>query len=278
MGTWRFRWGSWRFRTFNRCVDNFSETAVVCLGKLTAGHEEYYEREVAGGAEDCYAMWGEAAGEWTGSGARALGLDGTATGGQLRALLEGRGPATGEMLRSRLVHVTGWDVTYSPAKSAGPKRSLRPHHRGRRLQPPTVDDVGELGRTRRLGVEWEPVAPGKLAAEIRGDPMSGAGQRADLLGVDLTAVPDHPPRPLPALPPRRDPQVARRNPTPRQAAGLPATWAVTPRGQVRTPTWAHPRHSTAPPTAPGGWFGALIGTRSGHRAAGRRKAETVISA
>ena len=228
MGTWRFRWGSWRFRTFNRCVDNFSETAVVCLGKLTAGHEEYYEREVAGGAEDCYAMWGEAAGEWTGSGARALGLDGTATGGQLRALLEGRGPATGEMLRSRLVHVTGWDVTYSPAKSAGPKRSLRPHHRGRRLQPPTVDDVGELGRTRRLGVEWEPVAPGKLAAEIRGDPMSGAGQRADLLGVDLTAVPDHPPRPLPALPPRRDPQVARRNPTPRQAAGLPATWAVTP--------------------------------------------------
>ena len=90
---------------------------MVSLGKLTAGHEEYYEREVAGGAEDYYAMRGEAAGEWTGSGARALGLDGTATGGQLRALLEGRDPATGEVLRSRPVHVTGWDVTYSPPKS-----------------------------------------------------------------------------------------------------------------------------------------------------------------
>ena len=49
---------------------------MVSLGKLTAGHEEYYEREVAGGAEDYYAMRGEAAGEWTGSGAQALGLEG----------------------------------------------------------------------------------------------------------------------------------------------------------------------------------------------------------
>jgi hypothetical protein len=89
---------------------------VVSLGKLTAGHEEYYERAVAGGAED-YAMRGEAAGEWTGSGAQALGLEGTAPGGQLRALLEGRDAATGGMLRSRAVQVTGWDVTYSPPKS-----------------------------------------------------------------------------------------------------------------------------------------------------------------
>ena len=84
---------------------------MVSLGKLTAGHEEYYEREVAGGAEDYYAMRGEAAGEWMGGGAQALGLEGAATGGQLRALLEGRSPATGEMLRSRAVQVTGWDVT-----------------------------------------------------------------------------------------------------------------------------------------------------------------------
>jgi conjugative relaxase-like TrwC/TraI family protein len=87
------------------------------LGKLTAGHEEYYEREVAGGAEDYYAMRGEAAGEWIGTGAQALGLEGAASGGELRALLEGRDPASGEMLRSRAVRVTGWDVTYSPPKS-----------------------------------------------------------------------------------------------------------------------------------------------------------------
>jgi conjugative relaxase-like TrwC/TraI family protein len=52
-----------------------------------------------------------------GSGAQALGLEGAATGGQLRALLEGRNPATGEMLRSRAVQVMGWDVTYGPHKS-----------------------------------------------------------------------------------------------------------------------------------------------------------------
>jgi hypothetical protein len=117
---------------------------VVSLGKLTAGHEEYYEREVAGGAEDYYAMRGEAAGEWMGSGAQALGLEGAASSGQLRALLEGRNPATGELLRSRAMQVTGWDVTYSPPKSvsvlhaAGVSGSLprRSRHTKPRSDPP----------------------------------------------------------------------------------------------------------------------------------------------
>src|SRR4051795_13203837 len=224
---------------------------MVTLGKLTAGHEDYYEREVAGGAEDYYAMRGEAPGEWIGGGAQGLGLDGIATGGQLRALLEGRDPTTGEMLRSRAVHVTGWDVTYSPPKSvsvlhaAGDPRvtaeTLAAHRAAvrsalrylesdacwtRRGAGGTIRLVGEGyvaaeyvhrvsragdaqlhshvvianmtradGRwttldgkalyahlktapalyhaelraelTRRLGVGWEPVGPGKLASEIR---------------------------------------------------------------------------------------------------------------
>ena len=90
---------------------------MVSLGKLTAGYEDYYEREVAGGSEDYYAMRGEAAGEWAGSGAQGLGLEGSATGGELHELLEGRDPRSGGALRSRAVHVTGWDVTYSPPKS-----------------------------------------------------------------------------------------------------------------------------------------------------------------
>jgi hypothetical protein len=56
---WLVRWGSWPSRTFNFCVGVFSEAVVVSLGKLTAGHEEYYDREVAGRAEDYYAMRGE---------------------------------------------------------------------------------------------------------------------------------------------------------------------------------------------------------------------------
>jgi conjugative relaxase-like TrwC/TraI family protein len=98
-------------------VADLSESVVLSLGKLTAGHEEYYEREVAGGAEDYYAMRGEAQGEWVGSGSDGLGLNGAASGGQLRALLEGRDPSSGELLRASSVRVTGWDVTYSPPKS-----------------------------------------------------------------------------------------------------------------------------------------------------------------
>ncbi len=237
-------------------VGDFPEAVMVSLGKLTAGHAEYYEREVAGGAEDYYAMRGEAAGEWLGSGAEALGLEGIASGGQLRALLEGRDPATGEMLRSRAVRVTGWDVTYSPPKSvsvlhaAGDPRiaaeTLAAHRTAVRAAVGCLESeacwtrrgaggatrlVGEGfvaveyvhrvsragdaqlhshvvmanatradgrwstldGRalyahlktasalyhaelraemTRRLGVQWEPVAPGKLAAEIRGVPRA----------------------------------------------------------------------------------------------------------
>jgi conjugative relaxase-like TrwC/TraI family protein len=229
---------------------------VVSLGKLTAGHEEYYEREVAGGAEDYYAMRGEAHGEWVGTGSDGLGLEGAAPGGQLRALLEGRDPSGGEVLRGTAVRVTGWDVTFSPPKSvsvlhaAGDERvaaeTLAAHraavrsalgwleadacwtrrgssgvrrvvgegfvgveyvHRVSRAGDAQLHShvvIGNLTRaegrwtsldgralyaslktasalyhaqlraemTDRLGVEWEPVAPGKLASEIKGIPRA----------------------------------------------------------------------------------------------------------
>ena len=55
--------------------------AVGSAGWLAVHANEHppgtrYEREVAGGAEDYYAMRGEVAGEWTRSGAQALGLEG----------------------------------------------------------------------------------------------------------------------------------------------------------------------------------------------------------
>src|SRR6185437_14166770 len=168
----------------------------------------------------------------------------------------GRDPATGEMLRSRAVHVTGWDVTYSPPKSvsvlhaAGDPRiaveTLAAHrsavraalgylesdacwtrrgaggatrlagegfvaveyvHRVSRAGDAQLHShvvMASLTRadgrwttldgralyanlktasalyhaelraelTQRLGVEWEPVAPGKLAAEIKGVPRA----------------------------------------------------------------------------------------------------------
>lgn len=59
----------------------------------------YYERAVASSREDYYAGRGEADGEWTGSGARDLGLAGQLVDGDLTAILAGRHPGTGEQLR-----------------------------------------------------------------------------------------------------------------------------------------------------------------------------------
>ena len=52
-----------------------------------------------------------------GSGSNVVALEGMARGGQLRDLLEGGDPSSGEVLRQSSVRVTGWDVTYSPPKS-----------------------------------------------------------------------------------------------------------------------------------------------------------------
>ena len=54
---------------------------MLTIGKLGVSRDrlEYYEAQVAAGAEDYYAGRGESPGRWRGSGARALGL---AVGGQ----------------------------------------------------------------------------------------------------------------------------------------------------------------------------------------------------
>jgi hypothetical protein len=54
-----------------------------------------------GRVEDYYLPIGEAAGEWWGAGADALGLAGPGTRGQMAALLDGRDPGTGERLGQR---------------------------------------------------------------------------------------------------------------------------------------------------------------------------------
>lgn len=49
---------------------------MLTIGKLGAspGQLEYYERQVASGAEDYYAGRGESPGAWLGSGLAALGI------------------------------------------------------------------------------------------------------------------------------------------------------------------------------------------------------------
>src|ERR1035441_4692909 len=62
-----------------RCVSDLGLDAtgrMLTIGKLGAspGQLEYYERQVAAGAEDYYAGRGEAPGVWLGAGVEGLGL------------------------------------------------------------------------------------------------------------------------------------------------------------------------------------------------------------
>lgn len=59
----------------------------------------YYERTVASDREAHYAGDGEARGEWAGTGSEHLGLAGEVADGELSVLLDGRHPATDEVLR-----------------------------------------------------------------------------------------------------------------------------------------------------------------------------------
>ena len=66
---------------------------VLSIGKLGADQAGYYERQVAKGRDDYYSGRGEAPGEWTGRGARALGLEGVVAAAQFNALMAGIDPA-----------------------------------------------------------------------------------------------------------------------------------------------------------------------------------------
>jgi conjugative relaxase-like TrwC/TraI family protein len=96
---------------------------VLTIGKLgaSAAQLDYYERQVAAGAEDYYAGRGESPGQWMGGGLAALGVAG---GSQVErsaflALMEDRHPVDGSQLRrmTRASKVAAIDLTFSAPKS-----------------------------------------------------------------------------------------------------------------------------------------------------------------
>jgi len=92
---------------------------VLSIGKLVAGQERYYEQQVARGADDYYAGRGEVQGRWMGAGAAALGLEGEVEAEAFGALIGGRDPGSGEVLRSvsGRDRVCSLDLTFSAPKS-----------------------------------------------------------------------------------------------------------------------------------------------------------------
>ncbi len=91
---------------------------MLRLAKLTDA--EYVLRQVAGGLEDYYLGSGEAPGVWSGGLAEQLDLVGVVGGDDLRALIDRRLPASGEVVgggSGRPATVRAIDATFSAPKS-----------------------------------------------------------------------------------------------------------------------------------------------------------------
>lgn len=58
---------------------------MLSIGKIALGQHRYYERQVAAGQDHYYSGRGESPGQWTGAGAKALGLTGRVSADQFNA-------------------------------------------------------------------------------------------------------------------------------------------------------------------------------------------------
>jgi conjugative relaxase-like TrwC/TraI family protein len=134
---------------------------VLDVAKLTPGREDYYLERLADNREEYLSGHGESPGRWYGQGAARLGLDGEASKEGFRRLIQGRHPATGELLgREHARHaVTGFDLVLRPAKSVSVlyglgdavtgRAVLEAHHLG--LAEATAYLDGHLGARRGHG-------------------------------------------------------------------------------------------------------------------------------
>jgi TrwC relaxase len=104
---------------------------MLSIGKIAQGQHRYYERQVARGEDDYYSGRGEAPGEWTGAGARALGLTGRVSAEQFNALIAGhdpRDPAARLRSSEQDPKVAAFDLTFSAPKSVSVLFAIAPGH------------------------------------------------------------------------------------------------------------------------------------------------------
>jgi conjugative relaxase-like TrwC/TraI family protein len=103
---------------------------VLNIGKLRKGGELYYLNSVAKGVEDYYVGSGEAPGYWLAGGAKDLGLAGPVGEADLRAVLNGFHPKSGNRLtnghQSKRERVPGFDLTFRAPKSVSLLHALGP--------------------------------------------------------------------------------------------------------------------------------------------------------
>jgi conjugative relaxase-like TrwC/TraI family protein len=91
---------------------------VISIARLATNADtaSYYLKAIANDRDDYYVASGEVPGRWLGSGSELLGLDGEVTPEELRAVLAGLDPRTGETLLGYRKNA-GFDLTLSAPKS-----------------------------------------------------------------------------------------------------------------------------------------------------------------
>lgn len=91
---------------------------MLNLQRLAHGGEAYYLDQVVSGVEDYYGEAGEAPGYWFASSPELLGLDGMVDADDLRSVLSGIDPSSGERFHAaKNRRVPGWDLTFRAPKS-----------------------------------------------------------------------------------------------------------------------------------------------------------------
>ena len=90
---------------------------MLSVHALAGCQETYYLREVAQGAEEYYSERGEVPGRWLGSLAESVGLVGDVDAEELRSVLEGVLPSSGERIARSNRSNAAIDVTLSAPKS-----------------------------------------------------------------------------------------------------------------------------------------------------------------
>ncbi len=115
---------------------------MLSIDKIALGQHRYYERQVAGGADDYYSGRCEAPGHWIGAGANALGLSGRVSAEQFTALIAGLDPRDPpdphdpdpSRARARVrsssqdPKVAAFDLTFSAPKSISVLFAIAPEH------------------------------------------------------------------------------------------------------------------------------------------------------
>src|SRR5208282_2882814 len=135
---------------------------VMSKGALSVGQAETYYQEKYS-EDDYYTESHRITGEWSGKAAEILGLSGTVSEEDFRAILRGTRPGSGEMLVSaaagRDERRAGWDATFNAPKSVSIQalvgedaRLLAAHRHAVELALSELEKFAQARRHR--GQEW----------------------------------------------------------------------------------------------------------------------------